>query len=136
MAQKKQQKNKIGLKMPALPKGWKEARTTLAGWFARVPGNTVIGIKRGVFQVDDNYNRGKKRNVYRIEVLDGESPFIGEVDSGEVANTGDVIGLDETGWTKKVGDYEDGQVLRIVYVGKDGDGDKDPHIFQIATPEE
>jgi len=128
-------KNPTKLKMPALPKGWKEASSTLAGWFCRKPGNMIIGTLRGSFEVDDKFNRGKKRKVYRIEVVEG-NPLIGAEDSGEVANPGDIIGLDETGYTRKLGDYEQGQAVLVRYVGKQGEGREDPHVFQVATPED
>jgi hypothetical protein len=111
-----------------LPKGFKPARTRLDGFFEREPGNTVIGILRGSFEV-----RGKfgARRVYRIELTEGET----QVGDGEVVEKGGVIGIDETGYTKALGDVEAGSGVFVRYEGKEGEGEKAPHIFTVGVAE-
>lgn len=120
------------LKMPALPKGFAEVRSNLVGFFARKPGNSVFGLLRGSFEAKGKF--GPKR-IYRIEITDGTT----EVETkkgGEEAVIGQVIGLDETGWTKKLSDFSVGQALFVRYIGRDGDDEKAQHVFQIAVPVE
>lgn len=116
-------------KAAPLPKGFKLARTKLDGFFSREKGNAVTGILRGSFEV-----RGKfgTKNVYRIEVTDGET-IVGD---GELIGPGGTIGLDETGYTKVLGEKPAGTVVYVRYEGKAGEGEKDAHVFTVAVAEE
>jgi len=115
-------------KLAALPKGFKAARTKLDGFFAREKGNTVTGILKGSFQV-----RGKfgQKNVYRIEVVEGET----QTGDGEMIGPGGVIGLDETGYTKVLGEVPAGTGVFVRYEGK-GEAEKDPHVFSVGIADE
>jgi hypothetical protein len=107
-----------------LPKGYVEVRSRLDGFFEREPGNTVQGILRGSFEV-----RGKfgVKQVFRIEVTEGET----QVGDGELVGPGGVIGLDSTGYTKKLADLDAGALVFVRYEGKDAGG-KDPHVFTVG----
>jgi hypothetical protein len=117
-----------------LPAGFVEARTSLAGFFARIdkgqPGfpNAIQGILRGHFQVKGRF--GEKR-VHRIEITEGET-IVGE---GEVLTEGQ-IGLDESGFTKVLSDFEPGTVVYVRCNGidkaKQKKGQSAPWDFTVA----
>jgi hypothetical protein len=48
---------------------------------------------------------------------------------------GAMIGIDETGYTKALGDIEEGSTVFVRYDGKEGEGEKDPHLFTIGVAE-
>lgn len=114
-------------KAAPLPKGFKPARQNLAGFFERVKGNAATGILRGRFETDGKFG---KRGVFRIELTDGQT----QIGEGEIATKGDVVGLDETGYTKALTDLEPGSVVFVRYDGK-GAAEKDPHVFTIGVAE-
>lgn len=135
------------IKAPKLPAGWVEARTNLAGFFALIPpgadkrapdGNTVMGKLRGSFNVKSKFNKDGKK-VYRLEIVEG-SCLVESNDEVVEAGEGEIIGLDERGFLKKLSDYEDGQPVLVRYLGKGVHGHKgaagqqDPHVFQVAVP--
>ena len=115
-------------KVAPLPKGFKPARSNLAGFFAREKGNSATGILRGSFELTGRF--GKKR-VFRVELTEGVC-IVGE---GEVVEAGSLVGIDETGYTKALGDLEPGTVVFVRYEGKAGEGEKDPHVFTIGKLE-
>lgn len=116
------------VKKAALPKGFKPARQRLDGFFAREEGNTAQGILKGSFEIKGKF--GPKR-VYRIALTYGET----QIGDGEMLGEGAIIGVDETGYTKALGDIEDGTMVFIRYDGKEGPGEKDPHLFTIGQAE-
>lgn len=118
---------KVTKKAP-LPKGFKPARQRLDGFFARTEGNTAQGTLKGSFEIKGKF--GPKR-VYRIALTHGET----EIGDGEVIGAGAIIGVDETGYTKALGDIEDGTMVFVRYDGKEGPGEKDPHLFTIGQAE-
>lgn len=123
--------NKVKMKMPALPKGMKELRSSLAGWFARIPLNSVTGILRGSFEQDSKLFKSKRR-TYRIEITNGETKC-GTPKEFTICSVGETIGLDETGWLQKLNDLPAGSPVYVRYIGK-GPDEKDAHVFQIAQP--
>jgi len=112
----------------ALPKGFVAARQRLDGFFEREEGNAIRGILRGAFKV-----RGKfgEKSVFRIEVTDGET----QVGDGEMVGAGAVVGLDETGYTRVLGELEPGTVVYVRYDGKAGEGQQDAHVFTVGKAE-
>ena len=113
-------------KIAPLPKGFVQARSSLDGFFTREEGNSITGKLRGSFEVEGNYG---KRRVFRIELTDGETQ-VGQ--DGEMVGKGAMVGLDETGYTKALGDFDPGEIVFVRYEGKEGPGEKDPHIFTIG----
>jgi hypothetical protein len=126
MAAKKNVNNHA--KRKALPKGFVEARQRLDGFFERAEGNAVTGILRGSFQVKGKFG---PKNVYRIEITDGET----QVGDGEVVGVGATVGVDESGYTRVLGELEPGCQVFIRYEGRDGEGDKASHIYSIGKAE-
>jgi hypothetical protein len=123
MAAKKASKPK-----KSLPKGYKELTQRLDGFFERTEGNSIEALTRGDFAVNGKF--GRKR-VFRLEVVEGET----QVGDGEMVGLGAIVGLDETGYTKKLADLEPGSRVFVRYDGKDGEGQQDAHVFTIAVPE-
>jgi hypothetical protein len=124
MAAKKQSK----VEQSKMPKGFVPARARLDGFFERTRGNTVIGALRGSFEVKGKFGM---RRVYRIEVSDGEC----QVGEGELLGPGAVIGLDETGYTKVLGELEPGTIVFVRYEGKAGEAKDDRHVFTVGKAE-
>jgi len=126
-ASKAEKKTKAPKSKP-LPKGFKPARQRLDGFFAREAGNEVTGILRGSFEMQGKF--GKKR-IYRVELVEGET----QIEDGEMIGAGGMVGIDETGYTKALSDIEPGTGVFIRYEGKEGPGEKDPHVFTIGVAE-
>src|SRR5271154_2579257 len=101
MAAKKQAAGNGKRKKASLPAGFTEARTRLDGFFQRKEGNSVQGVLRGSFKTSGKFG---EKNVFRIEVTDGETL----IDEGELIGPGGVVGLDETGYTSALADLESG----------------------------
>lgn len=119
-------------KQAALPKGFVELGGNLAGFFERKEGNAVQGCYRGAFEV-----RGGKfgpKRVFRIEVTEGET-LIKNKDELMEAEQGDVIGLDETGYTKRLASVKEGTEVYVRCVGKQGTDKDSPWIFQLGIAE-
>jgi hypothetical protein len=116
----------------SLPKGFKEARQRLDGFFEREEGNSVTGILRGSFTVNGKFG---EKTVYRIEVRDGET----QVGDGEMVGPGGVIGLDQSGYTSVLSDLDPGTAIFVRYDGlesPDAPASKtNPHIFTVGCAE-
>lgn len=112
-----------------LPAGFVEARTRLDGFFKRETGNTLIGVLRGSFETNGKFG---KKNVFRIEVTEGET----QIDEGELIGPGGVVGLDETGYTSALGDLESGTAVFVRYEGLETPGaapsKTNPHLFTVG----
>jgi hypothetical protein len=116
----------------ALPKGFKEARQRLDGFFEREKGNSVTGILRGAFTVNGKFG---EKTVYRIEVRDGET----QVGEGEMVGPGGIIGLDRSGYTGVLDDFEAGTVIFVRYDGLETPSappsKTNPHVFVVGCAE-
>lgn len=112
-----------------LPAGFVEARTRLDGFFKREAGNTVIGVLRGSFETNGKFG---KKNVFRIEVTEGET----QIDEGELIGPGGVVGLDETGYTSALADLDAGTAVFVRYEGLETPGappsKTNPHLFTVG----
>jgi hypothetical protein len=130
MAAKKAAKN--GKSKVSLPAGFKPARTRLDGFFERVEGNSVQGVLRGSFKTTGKFG---EKNVFRIEVTDGET----QIGEGELMGPGAVIGLDETGYTSALAEVESGTAVFVRYEGledpKKPGSKTNPHIFTVGVAE-
>ena len=99
----------------ALPKGFAPARTKLDGFFEREKGSCITGILRGSFTVKGKFG-ARKCSVSKL--VEGET----QVGEGELVGAGGVVGLDETGYTRVLGELEAGTGVFVRYEGKDGEG--------------
>jgi len=123
---------KTAKKKASLPAGFVEARTRLDGFFHREPGNSIQGVLRGSFQTTGKFG---KKNVFRIEVTDGET----QIDEGELIGPGGVVGLDETGYTSALADIDPGTHVFVRYEGlqdpKAVPSKTNPHLFTVGRQE-
>lgn len=128
-------KNGTTKKIAPLPKGFTPARTRLDGFFERSPGNSVQGILKGSFQVKDSFKSGGTKTVYRIAIQEGET----QIADGEMVGPGSVIGLDKTGYTSALDDFEQGDACFVRYEGLADDSKaasrENPHIFTVGKLE-
>lgn len=119
-------------KTAPLPKGFREARQRLDGFFEREEGNSVTGILRGAFTVQGKFG---EKQVFRIEVSDGET----QVGDGEMVGPGGVIGLDQTGYTSVLADFDAGTRVFVRYDGLENPSapasKTNPHIFVVGCAE-
>lgn len=111
----------------------------LAGYFARKQGNAIQGVYVGSFTPKSNGKFGPKK-TYRIKVTTAGTAITSRDEKGKtveaVANIGDIVGLDETGYTKKLNTVGEGQEVFLLCEGKKGPGQQDPWVFQIAVRQE
>jgi hypothetical protein len=114
---------------PALPAGFEEIGSQLAGWFVREPGNSIEGILRGSFS-----SKGGEfgpRKVYRVEITAGKTKVSNADDDGVYVTEG-IVGLDETGYLKRLGDLADGRHVFVRCLSK-GPKREDPWVFQLGA---
>jgi hypothetical protein len=116
----------------AAPEGFEEVfGARVAGWFFREAGNVLQGILRESFEVKSRFTResdGKKlKRVYKVEVT-APGCLIEKTDAeGAVeAQLGELVGLDESGWLKRLGAVEPGREVWISCDGKDTPSDDYP----------
>ena len=132
MATEKTTKKSKKAAPPALPNGYKAARSRLDGFMTLEIGNSVTGIYRGSYTSEGKFG---KKDVYRIEITDGETQ-IGE--EGEIAGVGQMVGVNEKGYTKALGDLEPGTGVFVRYDGvgseKSSKGNF-PHLFTVGVAE-
>lgn len=102
------------------------------GFFVIQSGNAIQGIMRGSFEVDDRFNKGKKKRIYKIEVtsddpagkgptlhMSGNSAVAEDWPDGCPAKVGELIGLDEKGFLQSLREMEEGREVWIACLGKD-----------------
>lgn len=104
----KQKKNSI-------PEGFEPVSSKMGGFFIVREGNQLRGILRDSFVHTGQF--GAKR-VYKVE-LTADGTAVTNSDSEEVlAEAGDIIGLDEKGYLKALGDIEKGAEIFVRCTGK------------------
>jgi hypothetical protein len=102
------------------------------GWFNLQAGNAIQGILRGSFELDNRFNKDKKKRVYRIEVTSanpaGKGPTLYNSTTSAIAenfpdgcpaNVGDLLGLDEKGFLQSLRAIEEGREVWIACYGKE-----------------
>lgn len=107
--------------------------TRVAGWFVREAGNTLQGTLADSFTVKASGKFKKERKVYKIEITAGSTKVMNS-DGEEVTIEEGLVGLDETGYLKKLGDLEKGREVFIKCKGKEDPDDREsPWIFAIGV---
>ncbi len=116
-----------------MPEGFDEqTQSRVEGWFVREAGNSVQGIIKDMFEVKAKGKFGA-RKVYKIELTKGETKIM-DGDGGETtASEGDLIGLDETGYLKKLAEVEKGSEVFVLCKGKESDAMQAPWIFKVGV---
>lgn len=134
MATKNTKKTTEPKRDPDMPEGFEPlGMTRVAGWFVREEGNTLQGTLQESFTVKASGKFKKERKVYKIEITAGSTKVM--VGEGEVAKIDEgLVGLDETGYLKKLGDLEKGREVFIKCKGKEDPSDREsPWIFAIGV---
>lgn len=118
--------------LPQAPEGFEEVfGARVAGWFAREEGNVLQGILRESFEVKSKFTREadgkKKKRVYKVEVT-AAGCLVEKVDAeGTVeAELGDLVGLDESGFLRRLSEVEEGREVWICCDGKSAPTDEWP----------
>jgi hypothetical protein len=93
-----------------LPEGYVPLRAARsAGFLIFAKGNNFEGILRDKFQVDNNFKKGEKKTVFKIELTEEGTRIVdAETKEERVADVGEVIGIDETGYLRALQDVEPG----------------------------
>ena len=118
-----------------LPEGFEElGQTRVAGWFVLEAGNSVQGFIKDTFETTNRFDKKNKKRVYKVELSDGTTKIVNS--EGEIveARQGDLIGLDEKGYLKKLADLEKGREFFALCKGKEDEEDeKSPWIFKLGA---
>jgi hypothetical protein len=119
-----------------MPEGFVELTASrVAGWFVRRAGNTIQGLIKDSFETKGTgkFNRGQTRKVYKIEITNGTTTVMNadgqEVEAGE----GELVGVDETGYLKKLADLDKGREVFLACKGKESEAKEAPWIFAIGV---
>ena len=107
--------------------------TPVVGWFVRVAGNKLQGTIQDSFTVKGSGKFKSDRKVYKIEITDGTTTIV-NADGEQVEVTEGLVGVDETGYLKKLGDLEKGREVFLKCKGKEDPDDREsPWIFAIGV---
>jgi hypothetical protein len=112
MAKKEQTKS-------VLPDGYVALRPARsAGYFVYQPGNKIEGTFRESVELDDPNKPGAKRVLHKIEVGVGDQTTIKDAETAKerLADEGDVIGIDEKGYTRSLREVQKGQQVAVICV--------------------
>lgn len=116
----------------ALPEGFEEVfGARVAGWFDRTAGNEIVGTLLEVFETKSKFSASGKKRVYKIEVTRGSTSILitptgAPPEKGKTkvkplagsAGKGDIVGLDESGWLKRLASVELGREVYVKCLGK------------------
>lgn len=127
--------------MQAPAEGFSEVSSSdrVVGWFNLQAGNAIQGVLRGSFELDNRFDKSKKKKVYRIEVTSEnpaaqgptlytstQSAVAEDWPDGCPAKLGDLIGLDEKGFLQSLRSIEEGREVWIACFGKDAPSEEYP----------
>ncbi len=116
-----------------LPEGFVPlGRGKVTGWFIREEGNTVRGFLKDSFTVKSKDRKYPDKKVYVIEISGGETNVMNAEGEPEIISEG-TVGVDETGYLKKLGDLEKGREVFLKCKGKDGTDRDSPWIFAVGV---
>lgn len=136
MAKEKQstKKTKEPARDPDMPEGFVPlGRSRVAGWFVREVGNSIQGTIKDSFTVKQTGKFKGDRRVYVIDITDGETKVMNAEGVPETISEG-TVGVDETGYLKKLADLEKDREVFLKCKGKeDPDDDKSPWIFAVGV---
>ena len=138
MATKDKTKNKAESPDNDLPEGFTTlGRSNVDGWFAREEGNSVQGILKDSFVVKGRKVKGKifpDKRVYVIEITKGQTNAMNAEGEPTVFAEGETIGVDETGYLKKLDGVEKGREVFLKCKGKEDPSDQQsPWIFAVGV---
>ena len=103
--------------MEGLPEGFEPLRAgRVEGFFIREEGNQVQGILKDSFEVKGKFGA---KTVYKILITAGDTRIMTKDDGEQDATEGQLIGLDESGWLKSLGDVAKGREIFVKCIGLD-----------------
>ena len=118
---------------PDMPAGFEPlGRSRVSGWFVREAGNMLQGILKDSFTVKSKNLRFPDKKVYVLEITGGETRIMNSEGVPETISEG-TVGIDETGYLKKLGDLEKGREVFLKCKGKEDDSQQAPWIFAIGV---
>jgi len=118
---------------PDMPEGFAPlGRTRVNGWFVREAGNAIQGIIRDSFVVKSKKPRFPDKKVYVIELTGGATQIMNGDGNVETIDEG-TVGLDETGYLKKLAQLEPQAEVFIKCMGKEEDTQQAPWVFKIGV---
>jgi len=132
MATKKKKSNE-----PDLPEGFEPVSSKMDGFFIVEDGNSIQGIIRDAFMVRSQFHKDGKR-VYKIEITNGTTRVMHSENGEQDATEGDVVGVDEKGYLKKLGDMPKGTEVYLRVLGREETakkGQQPAWKFQVAVKE-
>jgi len=133
-AQTKATPKKAPERDPDMPEGFETlGRTRVQGWFVREAGNKIQGTLKDSFTVKSKDRRFPDKKVYVIDITEGETDIMNAERNPETITQG-TVGIDETGYLKKLSDLEKDREVFIKCKGKEDPGKKDsPWVFVIGV---
>ncbi len=132
---KKDEAKKVPATDDDMPEGFVAlGRKNVDGWFTRRAGNKIQGILKDAFTVKSRDKRFPDKKVYVIEITQG-STVVSDAEGNPQELTEGTVGLDETGYLKKLGDLDvgAGREVWIKCKGKESDAKDAPWIFVTAV---
>ena len=133
MAAKKEAQKKNPIAKSNMPVGFVPlTQQRVLGWFVRRAGNQLQGTIQDSFTVKSQNKRFPDKKVYKIEITGGQTDIV-DPDGGEATVSEGLIGIDETGYLKKLGDLAKGREVFIDCKGKESDDQQAPWIFEIGV---
>jgi hypothetical protein len=134
MATKNKNKTAAPKVDPDMPEGFTPlGMTPVVGWFVRAEGNKIQGTIQDSFTVKGSGKFKKDRKVYKIEITEGTTTVV-NAEGEQVEVEEGLVGVDETGYLKKLGDLEKGREVFLKCKGKqDPDDRESPWIFAIGV---
>jgi hypothetical protein len=119
---------------PDMPDGFEPlGMTRVDGWFVRKAGNALQGTIQDSFVTKGAGKFKKDRKVYKIQITGGETEVM-NADGELVTIDAGLVGIDETGYLKKLGDLEKGREVFVKCKGKEEPDEKEsPWIFAIGV---
>lgn len=104
-------------KVDEMPEGFAPVSSKMDGFFICEEGNSVQGTLLDSF-VNSKSKFGPKK-VYKVEITSGTTRVMTADDGETDAEAGAVIGIDEKGYLKKLGDIAKGSEIFIRCTGRE-----------------
>ncbi len=103
-----------------LPNGYEPLQLSRsAGFFLPEAGNRAEGILTDIMEQDDPFNKGRTRFAYRVQLTEDGTKIVDATTKKErLAETGELIGIDEKGYLRVLRTMEKGRQICVVCLGQ------------------
>ncbi len=112
-------------------------QSRVAGFFICEEGNAVQGFIRDTFQTPNRFKPSEPKTVFKIEVSTPGTRIIDGENGEREAEIGELIGLDEKGYLRKLRDVEKGREIAAICTGQEAKpakkGQSPAWIFEIGV---